>query len=67
MTGIDLRLKRVALRVTVTDLASAMGVSTSRVSHIETRDKVTPDAERRYLEALATLSTVPTVDAAAVS
>lgn len=65
MNGIDLRLRRVALRITVTDLANAMGVSPSRVSHIETRDRVTPEAEAKYLAALSTLTTVPTAGPAA--
>lgn len=59
MTGLELRLERVGRRVTVTELAQVMKVSASRVSHIETRDRVTPEAERRYMEALETLTTVP--------
>jgi transcriptional regulator with XRE-family HTH domain len=59
MTGLDLRLKRVAARLSVNEVARAMGVTASRISHIETRDRVTPEAERRFVEALAMLATVP--------
>jgi transcriptional regulator with XRE-family HTH domain len=60
MTGLDLRLRRTAARVSVTELANAMLVTPSRVSHIESRDRVTDDAQEKYLRALATLATVPT-------
>lgn len=60
MTGLDLKLRRVAADVRVKDLAEAMGVTDSRISRIESdRRHVTDDAERRYLAALATLATVP--------
>lgn len=61
-TGLELRLARTAARITVTELAEAMSVSPSRVSHIEGRDRVTEGAERKYLEALQTLATVPTTE-----
>lgn len=58
--GIDLKLKRVARRVRVTDLARAMGKTHGRVSQIEATAVVTEDAATKYLAALATL---PDVDA----
>jgi transcriptional regulator with XRE-family HTH domain len=58
MKGIDLRLRRVSHRIKVGAIADAMGVSDSRISHIETRDDVTDEAARKYLAALATLTTV---------
>jgi len=63
MTGLELRLRRVGNRLTVGELAKAMNVSPSRVSHIETRDRVTAEAARRYLAAIeTTLATVPPTD-----
>lgn len=59
MTGMDLKLKRVAADVKAKDLADAMGVTDSRVSRIESSRTVTEDAAARYLAALATLATVP--------
>lgn len=62
MTGLDLKLKRVAADVKAKDLASAMGVTDARVSHIEKGRTVTPEAETRYLDALRmciTKSTAP--------
>lgn len=59
-TGLDLKLKRVAKRVRVTDLATRMGVGHPRVSHIEGSALVTDDAARRYLDALATFDDVVT-------
>jgi transcriptional regulator with XRE-family HTH domain len=67
MTGLELKLRRVSLRLNVTELANAMGVSASRISHIETRDRVTPDAAERYLAAIETLTTVPPAPQAADS
>lgn len=58
-TGLDLKLLRVAARVKTIELADAMGVSDSRVSHIESRAVVTDEAAQRYRAALATLTTVP--------
>ena len=63
MKGIDLKLRRTAVRVKASDIARLMEVTTSRVSHIESRDEVTDEAARRYLEALATLATVPSQNA----
>lgn len=61
MTGMDLKLRRVAARVSAKALGSAMEppVSSSRIGHIESRDVVTDEAARRYIEALETLTTVP--------
>ena len=60
MTGLDLKLKRVAKRVRVTDLAVRMGVGHPRVSHIEGSAIVTDEAAQRYLDALATFDDVAT-------
>lgn len=59
MNGLELRLRRVALRVKTNDLADAMGVTASRISHIEGRSVVTDNAAKKYLRALETLATVP--------
>jgi transcriptional regulator with XRE-family HTH domain len=51
-TGLGLKLARVRLRVRQRPIASAMGVSVSRVAAIE-REAVVTDATRdRYLDAL---------------
>jgi len=63
-TGLALKLERTARRVRVKELALAMGVSEARVSNIESRDLVTDEAARKYREALATLPTLATPDAA---
>jgi transcriptional regulator with XRE-family HTH domain len=65
MRGIDLRLKRVAARITAKEVAREMGVGSSRISHIETRDRVPQAAAERYLAALETLTTVPPGESAA--
>lgn len=57
MNGKDLKLRRVAADVKAKDLAAAMGVSDSRVSHIENSRLVTDDARSRYLAALHTCVT----------
>lgn len=59
-TGLELKLKRVAKRVRVTDLADRMGVGHPRVSHIEASAIVTDEARQKYLEALATFDDVAT-------
>lgn len=59
-SGLDLKLKRIASDVRGTEIAQAMGVTPSRVTYLEGRRVVTPDAEARYLAALATLTTKPT-------
>ena len=58
MTGLDLRLRRTAQRVKVTDLARVMGVQHSRVSQIESTAHVTQRAAAKYLAALATFPVV---------
>lgn len=52
MTGLELKLKRVAADVRVKDLALAMGVTDSRITYIEGRRTPTADAITRYLAAL---------------
>lgn len=59
-TGLDLKLARVAADVRSSELAEAMGVSQSRITYLEGRRVVTAEAERRYREALATLTTKTT-------
>lgn len=59
-TGLDLKVKRVAADISSTDLALAMGVTISRLSHVEGSRKVTPKAAIKYLDALATLTTKAT-------
>lgn len=56
MRGLDLRVMRVGRRIETRQIAREMGVSSSRVSHIEKADIVTVQAEARYLEALARLT-----------
>jgi plasmid maintenance system antidote protein VapI len=63
-SGKDLKLKRVAADVQAKDLATAMGVTDSRVSHIEGQRRVTPEAEARYLAALDMCITKSTDSAA---
>lgn len=58
MTGLDLKLRRVAADVKAKDLALVMGVTDSRISRIENSRTVTDDAAARYLAALETLATV---------
>lgn len=65
MTGLELKLKRVAADVKAVDLAAAMGVTPSRISVIEgMRRSNTPETVERYLAALATCATKSTPDAA---
>ncbi len=49
------------MNVTLGDLASRIGVPASSVSRWETAIRVPAKAEGRYLEALATFGTIPTV------
>lgn len=60
-TGTDLRLKRIAMNVALGELAKIIGVSDGNVSRWETAVRVPKNAEARYLTALATFGTVPTV------
>lgn len=64
-TGLDLKLERVAARVKARDVASAMGVSASRVSLIEREQFPSAEVVRRYREAVATCATSPRSEAAA--
>lgn len=53
-TGLDLKLERVAQRVTGRAIAHAMGVSSSRIGHVEASAVVTHEMAARYRAALAT-------------
>jgi transcriptional regulator with XRE-family HTH domain len=64
MTGLELKLRRIGLRVTGVALAQAMGVTSSRISAIEREAVPTAETRRRYLEALETLTHVQNVEAA---
>lgn len=57
MTGLDLKLERVAAQVRVKELADAMGISWSRVSRIEAQPTVTDRLVTRYRAALGTCRT----------
>lgn len=61
-SGKDLRLRRIAMDVTASALADRIGVSSAAVSRWENSLRVTAAAEERYLRALATFGTIPTVD-----
>lgn len=54
VTGLDLKLARVAARVKQRQLGQAMGVSESRVSSIERESFVTAELAARYRTALDT-------------
>jgi transcriptional regulator with XRE-family HTH domain len=58
MTGIELKVRRVAARVKAYELAEAMDVSPSRVSALEREAEITSTAAERYLAALETLQEV---------
>jgi predicted transcriptional regulator len=60
MTGLDLKVRRVAAEVRSKEIAEVMGVDPSRIAHIEATRTVTPDTVSRYLAALATCSTKST-------
>ena len=66
MTGFDLKLKRVAARVTGRALAAEMGVSPARVSRIEATQFPTEETVGRYLSALRTLTNVSHVGGVAL-
>lgn len=51
-TGLDLKLARVAARVTARSLARRLAVGESRVSHIESQAVVTASMATRYRAAL---------------
>jgi DNA-binding transcriptional regulator YiaG len=61
-TGRDLKLRRVAMDVSQSALAEKIGVPVSSVSRWEGARYVTTKAAERYLAALATFGTIPTVD-----
>jgi transcriptional regulator with XRE-family HTH domain len=60
MTGLELKLQRIAADVRVKDLAQEMGVTDSRISYIESRRYPTTAAVDRYLAALDTCITKST-------
>jgi hypothetical protein len=61
ITGLDLKLRRIARRVKVIDLAKAMGYAHhSRISQIEGSAVVQPDTAERYMTALSTFPEVAT-------
>lgn len=64
MTGMELKLRRVGARITGRRLATEMGISNTRVSAIEAQAVVSEDTAARYLAALATLTNVPSRNAA---
>lgn len=58
LTGLDLKIERVRAGLMVLDVAKAMGISSSRVSRIESPDyRVTPRMLARYRAALGTYRT----------
>lgn len=59
-TGLELKLRRVAADVRTKELAEAMGVTNSRISHIERVRVVTDEAAEKYLAALGTCTTKTT-------
>lgn len=63
MTGLELKLKRVAADVRVKELAEAMGVTDSRITYIEGRRNPTQEAIDRYMNALSTCVTKSTTSA----
>lgn len=60
-TGKELQMKRIALDVSANDLAAQIGVVPSNVSRWENARRVSDKAAVRYLTALATFGTIPTV------
>ena len=52
-TGLDLKIERLKAHLEQREIARRMGVSSNRVSNIETANFVTPEAAKRYREALA--------------
>jgi len=61
-TGKHLKLKRIAMDVPQGALAERIGVPVPSVSRWEGARLVTDKAAARYLAALATFGTIPTVD-----
>lgn len=62
MDGKDLRLRRIAMDVSVTSLAEAIGCQPSQINRWENHRRVTAKAVERYLTGLATFGTIPTVE-----
>ena len=60
VTGMELRLKRVAADVKAREIAETMGVSPQAVSHWERSRLVSENVGERYLAALATITTKTT-------
>ena len=60
LTGLELKLLRVAADIRVKDLALAMGVTDSRITYIEGRRNPTLEAVERYLSALDMCATKST-------
>lgn len=60
MTGLELKVQRVASEVRSKEIARVMGVDPSRITHIEASRKVTPETVRRYLAALSMCTTTTT-------
>ena len=52
LTGLDLKLRRVAAGLQVQHVADAMGISAPRVSRIEREPRVTPAMLTRYADAI---------------
>ena len=60
LTGLDLKLQRVAAKVQVRQLADEMGITASRLSRIEDEPRVTKRMLARYTKALDTFRTSST-------
>jgi transcriptional regulator with XRE-family HTH domain len=54
VSGLELKLERVARQVKASDLAAQIGVSRSYLSQLESRHSVKPEAAQRYRAGLAT-------------
>ena len=59
-SGLDLKLRRIALDVKAKDLAAALGRTSAYVSRIEARRVVAPEVADEYLSALAAFGAVTT-------
>lgn len=59
LNGRDLKAERVRLGIYQKDLAARMGVSADKLSRLEDSARPKPDLVRRYQEALASLSELP--------
>ena len=55
-TGMDLKLRRTAARITQHQIAEHMGVRNQFISQIEARAVVTPATVERYMAALAAVA-----------